>query len=107
MSAVAAPQTVRLQAPEVSPVETIRTVLKRDVAGILRANLPELRMIAREKVYDTVMDDPPGAFCARKRLNGRPSTCTGSTSASPAPSALPRGSSTRSARTCRSLSAWS
>lgn len=45
-------------APAAAPVDTIRTVLKRDVAGVLRRNLPALAMVPTDKVYDHVMDDP-------------------------------------------------
>lgn len=39
-------------------METVRTVLRRDIADILRDNLPALSMVPREKVYDRIMDDP-------------------------------------------------
>lgn len=48
----------RVRVPEVKPVDTVRTVLRRDIAEVLRDNLPALAMVPRDKVYDRVMDDP-------------------------------------------------
>ncbi|MGE5475427.1 MAG: hypothetical protein ACM3Q1_02130 [Bacteroidales bacterium] len=59
MSTSAAPKLGRIrQVPEQKPVDTVRTVLRRDIADILRDNLPALSMVPRDKVYDRVMDDP-------------------------------------------------
>lgn len=59
MSTIAAPLPSRIrQIPEVKPVDTVRTVLRRDIADILRDNIPQLAMVPRDKVYDRVMDDP-------------------------------------------------
>jgi len=59
MTTLAAPLPNRIrQVPEVKPVETVRTVLRRDIADILRDNIPILAMVPRDKVYDRVMDDP-------------------------------------------------
>lgn len=59
MSTVAPVRTARPARPPLQkPVETVRTVLRRDVADILRENLPALSMVPREKAYDRVMDDP-------------------------------------------------
>lgn len=59
MSTVTAPRTGRSPRPPLDqPVETVRTVLRRDIADILRENLPTLSLVPREKVYDRVMDDP-------------------------------------------------
>ncbi|MGE5516301.1 MAG: hypothetical protein ACM31D_10830 [Bacteroidota bacterium] len=55
---VASPPSRIRQVPELKPVDTVRTVLRRDIADILRANLPALSMVPRDKVYDRVMDDP-------------------------------------------------
>lgn len=54
---ILSPSRIR-QVPETRPVDTVRTVLRRDIADILRANLPALAMVPRDKVYDRVMDDP-------------------------------------------------
>ena len=43
---------------EADPVDTIRTVLRHDVAAVLRARLPALSLVPQDKVYDAVMDDP-------------------------------------------------
>lgn len=59
MTTLVPPQSNRLhQVPEVKPVDTVRTVLRRDIADILRENLPALAMVPHDKVYDRVMDDP-------------------------------------------------
>lgn len=59
MTTLAAPAPNRIrQVPEVKPVDTVRTVLRRDIADILRDNIPQLAMVPRDKVYDRVMDDP-------------------------------------------------
>lgn len=59
MSTPAAQPLSRIrQIPEAKPVETVRTVLRRDIADILRDNLPTLSMVPRDKVYDRVMNDP-------------------------------------------------
>lgn len=59
MTTLAAPLPNRIrQVPEVKPVETVRTVLRRDIADILRDNIPILALVPRDKVYDRVMDDP-------------------------------------------------
>lgn len=59
MSTLAAPLPSRIrQVPEAKPVDTVRTVLRRDVADILRDNIPALSLVPRDKVYDRVMDDP-------------------------------------------------
>ena len=59
MATLAIPHPPRIrQVPEVKPVDTVRTVLRRDIADILRDNLPALAMVPRDKVYDRVMDDP-------------------------------------------------
>lgn len=56
--ATLAPQSPLRQVPEAKPVETVRTVLRRDIADILHDNLPALSLVPRDKVYDRVMDDP-------------------------------------------------
>jgi len=59
MSTVSAPRTESSPAvPLAKPVETVRTVLRRDIADILHDHLPALHMVPRDKVYDQVMDDP-------------------------------------------------
>ncbi len=59
MGTVSAPRTARSPtAPLAKPVETVRTVLRRDIADILHDHLPALAMVPRDKVYTTVMDDP-------------------------------------------------
>jgi hypothetical protein len=59
MSTATAVRTARPARPPLEkPVETVRTVLRRDIADILREHLPSLAMVPREKVYDRVMDDP-------------------------------------------------
>lgn len=59
MSTVSASQTARSpKAPLAQPVETVRTVLRRDIADILRENLPSLALVPRDKAYDAIMDDP-------------------------------------------------
>lgn len=59
MTTISAPRTVRMIKPTVAqPVETVRTVLRRDIADILRENLPALAMVPRDKAYDVIMDDP-------------------------------------------------
>jgi hypothetical protein len=59
MARVSATQPARIrQIPEFKPVDTVRTMLRRDVADILHDHLPALRLVARDKVYDHVMDDP-------------------------------------------------
>lgn len=59
MSTVSPLRTARLQkVPLAKPVETVRTVLRRDIADILRDNLPSLAMVPRDKAYDCIMDDP-------------------------------------------------
>ncbi len=55
-----------------APVETIRTVLRRDVAEVLRAHLPALAMVPRDKIYDRVMDDPALLHQAFKLLRAQP-----------------------------------
>lgn len=63
MSAVAPATTVSaiglppLVAPP-RPVETIRTLLRREVAAILKDSMPALALVPEEKVYDHVMGDP-------------------------------------------------
>lgn len=75
MSTLAAPMagySVPEPKPEATPVDTIRTVLHRDVAAILRANLPALALVPQDKVYDRVMDDPALLHQAFRLLRGRP-----------------------------------
>lgn len=59
MSAVTAPLAglPPITAPQ-QPVETIRTLLRREVAAILHETLPDLAMVPLDKVYDRVMGDP-------------------------------------------------
>ena len=56
MSAVAVPLPP-LVAPA-QPVETIRSLLRREVATILKDAMPALALVADDKVYDHVMADP-------------------------------------------------
>ncbi|MCR6633245.1 MAG: hypothetical protein NVV74_26160 [Magnetospirillum sp.] len=73
MPPVSAPQPSRIrQVPEAQPVDTVRTVLRRDIADILRDNLPALSMVPREKVYDRVMDDPTLLHQAFQLFRARP-----------------------------------
>ncbi|MBX9633721.1 MAG: hypothetical protein K2X44_01960, partial [Magnetospirillum sp.] len=59
MSTVTAPRMVRIaKAPRTQPVETVRTVLRRDISDIMHDNLPSLALVPRDKVYDCIMDDP-------------------------------------------------
>ncbi|OAN43761.1 hypothetical protein [Magnetospirillum moscoviense] len=44
--------------PTADPIETVRTLLRHDIAAILHKNLPALKLVAEDKVYDKVMDDP-------------------------------------------------
>lgn len=44
--------------PQADPVETVRTLLRHDIAAILHRHLPALKLVAEDKVYDKVMDDP-------------------------------------------------
>ncbi|MCA1908166.1 MAG: hypothetical protein LDL39_07380 [Magnetospirillum sp.] len=59
MSAVATP-TLALPSlvPPAQPVETIRTLLRREVAAILKDSMPVLALVPEDKVYDHVMADP-------------------------------------------------
>lgn len=59
-------------APAAAPVDTIRTVLKRDVADILRQHLPALALVPVDKVYDHVLDDPIVCEQAFRLLRSRP-----------------------------------
>ncbi|MEW5729670.1 MAG: hypothetical protein AB1918_17710 [Pseudomonadota bacterium] len=70
MSALAIPATGS-ELPQ-APVETIRTVLRRDVADVLRAHLPVLAMVPRDKIYDRVMDDPALLHQAFKLFRAQP-----------------------------------
>jgi hypothetical protein len=54
------------------PMETVRTLLHRDVAGILRQHLPALALVPADKVYDQVMDDPVLVDQAFRLLRSRP-----------------------------------
>ncbi|HTH18155.1 MAG TPA: hypothetical protein VL974_15970 [Magnetospirillum sp.] len=73
MSAVTAtPSAGRAKVPEVQPVATVRTVLRRDIADVLRDALPALAMVPREKVYDRVMDDPHLLHQAFQLFRARP-----------------------------------
>lgn len=59
--------------PQTVPtVETIRTVLKRDVADVLHQHLPALAMVPAAKVYDHVLDDPIVCEQAFRLLRTRP-----------------------------------
>ncbi|HLO77003.1 MAG TPA: hypothetical protein VK196_11175 [Magnetospirillum sp.] len=59
MSTMITPQISKMgQMSPTQSVDTVRTVLRRDIADILRDNLPALSMVPRDKVYDRVMDDP-------------------------------------------------
>jgi hypothetical protein len=73
MSTVSAPRTARSPtAPLAKPVETVRTVLRRDIADILHAHLPALALVPRDKVYNTVMDDPNLLHQGFQLLRSRP-----------------------------------
>lgn len=73
MSTVPTPPVVRAARPALEkPVETVRTVLRRDIADILHDNLPGLSMVPREKVYDRVMDDPNLLHQAFQLFRSRP-----------------------------------
>jgi len=73
MSTVFAPRTERsTNAPLAKPVETVRTVLRRDIADILHDHLPALALVPRDKVYDTVMDDPNVLHQGLRLLRTRP-----------------------------------
>ena len=54
------------------PVETIRGVLRRDVAAVLREAMPALTLVPVDKVYDHVMDDPVLLEQAFRLLRTRP-----------------------------------
>lgn len=53
-------------------LDTIRTVLKRDVAEILHQHLPALAMVPADKVYDRVLDDPALLHQGFRLLRSRP-----------------------------------
>lgn len=54
------------------PVDTIRTLLHNEVADILHAHLPSLALVAKDKVYDHVLDDPIVCEQAFRLLRTRP-----------------------------------
>lgn len=59
MSAVATPAlALPSLVPPAQPVETIRTLLRREVAAILKDSMPVLALVSEDKVYDHVMADP-------------------------------------------------
>lgn len=70
MSAVAAPLPP-LTAPA-HPVETIRSLLRREVAVILKDTMPALALVAEDKVYDHVMADPILLEQAFRVMRGQP-----------------------------------
>lgn len=73
MATLAATHQNRIrQVPEAKPVDTVRTVLRRDIADILRDNLPALTLVPRDKVYDRVMDDPTLLYQGFQLFRARP-----------------------------------
>ncbi|MGE5547110.1 MAG: hypothetical protein ACM33T_09440 [Solirubrobacterales bacterium] len=71
MAVVALPSPLQLTANP-GGVETVRTLLKRDVAAILHANLPALALVPVDKVYDRVLDDPALLHQALRLLRRQP-----------------------------------
>ncbi|CAA7626241.1 hypothetical protein [Magnetospirillum sp. UT-4] len=54
------------------PVESIRTVLRREVSDVLHRHLPALALVPPAKVYDRVLDDPLILAQAFRLLRERP-----------------------------------
>lgn len=73
MSAVATPAlALPTLVPPAQPVETIRGLLRREVAAILKDSMPVLALVPEDKVYDHVMADPILLEQAFRVLRGNP-----------------------------------
>lgn len=72
MTAVTAPITGIPTHAAAEPVDTIRTLLRKDIADILHAHLPSLALVPVDKVYDHVLDDPIVCEQAFRLLRTRP-----------------------------------